>query len=64
MNVQTVLELFVEAGIVCPGPKELQELVEKVKKSVSDLSEETLRHNRKEHVAACRSSEQYSGDLV
>jgi hypothetical protein len=64
MNVQTVLELFAEAGIVCPGSKELQELVEKVKNSVSDLSEETLRHNRKEHVAACRSSEQYSGDLV
>lgn len=41
-NVQKALELFAEAGIQCLSAHVMQDLVDKVKKSISDLSEEQL----------------------
>lgn len=61
-NVQKALELFAEAGIQCPSASVMQELLDKVEDSVSDLSEETLERNRKEHMGGdsafcCRATE-------
>lgn len=64
IGVQKALELFGQAGIVCPSASVLQEQVDKVKDAILDMSEETQRDNRKEHVAECRRKTNYAGDIV
>ena len=63
-NVQKGLEMFAEAGIMSPSPRNLQLLIEKEKQSIMNLSEGQLRMNQKEHVAACRLVDKYPGDIV
>ena len=59
-----VQEAFVESGIICPSDTGLYKMINNVKEVVEYVSDEQLKKNRKEHVAAVRKIPGYRGDHV
>ena len=57
-------ELCSYVGIVSPTKNNLEKSRQKVKSSIHKTSEETLSLNRREHVLAARSSDNYPGDVT
>ena len=58
-----VQELFYESGVICPSKRGQRKMMERLKESITNVSEEQFRNNRKKHIAAVRKQTNYKGDF-
>ena len=64
VNVTKARELFAESGVLCPHPSVLHQTYNKVKEEVMLLSQDQVKKNRQEHIAASRNVKDYPGDVI